>query len=79
MIFGLALLPLPASIGRAIDYSLIARVKTKLQSAVDQTALAGANAKANIINPSPSSTAAGFHRRGLCQQRRVGISEPPHD
>jgi Flp pilus assembly protein TadG len=40
MLFGLALLPIMATTGAAIDYSRASDARTQLQNAIDSTALA---------------------------------------
>jgi Flp pilus assembly protein TadG len=58
IIFALALIPLTLAVGAAVDYSLAARIKAKLDAAADAAALAAVNKSAMGGNAQAAQTAA---------------------
>jgi Flp pilus assembly protein TadG len=68
MLFGLALLPIMATTGAAIDYSRASDARTQLQSALDSTALAVAKTSP-LLTDAQLRTEAEKHFRAVLQQR----------
>lgn len=58
IIFALALIPLTLAVGAAVDYSLAARIKAKLDAAADAAALAAVNKSAMGGSAQAAQTAA---------------------
>jgi Flp pilus assembly protein TadG len=68
LLFGLALLPIMATTGAAIDYSRASDARTQLQSALDSTALAVAKTSP-LLTDAQLRTEAETHFRAVLQQR----------
>jgi Flp pilus assembly protein TadG len=58
--FGVALIPLAAGVGAAVDYSRAIEVKAKLQSALDVAVLAGVNATSGKTTTAGNAFTANF-------------------
>jgi Flp pilus assembly protein TadG len=68
ILFGLALMPIMATTGAAIDYSRASDARTQLQSAIDSTALAVAKSSP-LLSDAQLRTEAEAHFRAVLQQR----------
>ena len=71
MIFALSLIPLISAIGCAVDYSLAARMKAKLQSAADGAAVAALSQKSPGFKAAAAMTGDGSVTAGVSDANAV--------
>jgi Putative Flp pilus-assembly TadE/G-like len=71
MLFGLALLPIMAVTGAAVDYSRASDARTQLQNAVDSTVLAAAKASPMLSDAQLQTEAEQYFRAVLRQRHNL--------